>query len=148
MMERQEPARPTGRSAGKKTSSSRGRTASRGGKKVGRLERALTDHDEIREWAEERGAVPSCVKGTGRRGDVGMIRLDFPGYSGEESLQEVSWDDWFEKFDERNLQLIVQDETAGGRQSNFNKLISRGSASGRERARAARSRFGTDPAIG
>ena len=77
--------------------------------------------------------------GTGGRGDTGMIRLDFPGYSGEGSLQEISWDDWFEKFDERNLALIVQDKTGRGQKSNFNKLISRESAEQkRPKARAAR----------
>jgi ferritin-like metal-binding protein YciE len=50
-----------------------------------------TDHDEIRAWAEARGARPACVRGTGGRGDTGMIRLDFPGYSGAESLDEISW---------------------------------------------------------
>ena len=85
----------------------------------------LTDHDEIRRWAEERDAKPACVKGTGGKDDVGMIRLDFPGYSGEQSLQEISWDEWFEKFDENDLALLVQDETAGGDTSNFNKLVKR-----------------------
>jgi hypothetical protein len=65
------------------------------------------------------------VKGTGKGDDTGMIRLDFPGYSGEESLQEISWDDWFEKFDESGLALLVQDRTAGGTESNFNKLVRR-----------------------
>jgi hypothetical protein len=86
----------------------------------------LTDHDEIREWAEDRDAKPSCVKGTGGGDDVGMIRLDFPGYSGEQSLQEISWDEWFEKFDDSELALLVQDETASGEKSNFNKLVKRG----------------------
>jgi hypothetical protein len=85
----------------------------------------LTDHDEIRHWAEERHAVPSCVKGTGGGDDTGMIRLDFPGYSGEDSLEEISWDDWFEKFDDSGLALLVQETTAGGAKSNFNKLVRR-----------------------
>ena len=90
--------------------------------------RPLTDHDEIRRWAEERNAKPSCVRRTGGGNDVGMIRLDFPGYSGEGSLEEISWDDWFQKFDESNLALLVQDQTARGQQSNFNKLVSRENA--------------------
>jgi hypothetical protein len=49
--------------------------------------KTTTDHEEIQRWAEERNAQPACVKGTGRRGDVGMLRLDFPGYSGENSLE-------------------------------------------------------------
>jgi hypothetical protein len=89
------------------------------------LERVLTDREEIRQWAEERGARPARVKGTGGDGDVGIIRLDFPGYTGEDSLEPISWDDWFRKFDESNLALIVQDVTASGERSNFNKLVSR-----------------------
>jgi ferritin-like metal-binding protein YciE len=99
----------------------------------------LTDHEEIRQWAEERGGTPSCVRGTGDKGDIGMLRLDFPGYSGEQSLQPISWDDWFEKFDERGLALIVQDKTSGGQKSNFNKLISReGAAKRKPKAKSAR----------
>jgi anaerobic selenocysteine-containing dehydrogenase len=84
-----------------------------------------TDHEEIRKWAEERGAKPACVRGTGGKHDVGMLRLDFPGYTGEDKLQPISWDDWFEKFDERKLALVYQEETAEGERSNFNKLVSR-----------------------
>jgi len=100
----------------------------------------LTDHEEIRRWAEERGGTPACVRGTGDRGDIGMLRLDFPGFSGEQSLQPISWDDWFEKFDERSLALIVQDKTARGQKSNFNKLISREGASKRGGAKAKAAR--------
>jgi hypothetical protein len=116
MGEEDEPSRKSGtgrRSAGKTTQSG------------GHTSHPLTDHEEIRQWAEDRGANPACVKGTGNRGDTGMLRLDFPGYSGEETLQEISWDDWFEKFDENKLALLVQDKTAGGEKSNFNKLVDR-----------------------
>lgn len=82
------------------------------------------DHDEIQKWAEQRGAHPACVKGTGDKNDVGMLRLDFPGYS-EDNLQEITWDEFFEKFDERGLALLYQETTAGGKASNFNKLVSR-----------------------
>lgn len=87
--------------------------------------RVLTDHDEIQRWAEERGARPSAVQRTHTDDNVGIIRLDFPGYSGEGSLEEIEWDEWFDKFDDHNLALIVQDETAEGEKSNFNKIVSR-----------------------
>jgi hypothetical protein len=100
--------------------------------------RPITDHDEIREWAEDRGARPACVKGTGGKSDTGMIRLDFPGFSGAESLQKISWAAWFRQFDENNLALMVQDRTARGQSSNFNKLVSRDTANaGRARTRKA-----------
>ncbi|HLJ14543.1 MAG TPA: hypothetical protein VKV15_08620 [Bryobacteraceae bacterium] len=95
-----------------------------------------TDHDEIRRWAEERGAQPACVKGTGKKGDLGMLRLEFPnsraGKSADKSLQQIGWDEWFQKFDEQNLALLHQEETATGKKSNFNKLVSRETAEAAE----------------
>jgi two-component system, chemotaxis family, protein-glutamate methylesterase/glutaminase len=90
----------------------------------------LTDHDEIRNWAEERGGQPACVRGTGGKGDIGMLRLEFPDQPGanDEKLEPIEWDEFFEKFDERNLALLVQETTASGETSNFNKLVSRETA--------------------
>jgi hypothetical protein len=93
--------------------------------------KTTTNHGEIRRWAEERGARPACVKGTGGSGDTGMIRLDFPGYSGSDSLQHISWDEWFRAFDRNGLALVYQDRTADGAKSNFNKLVSRDAADAR-----------------
>jgi hypothetical protein len=90
--------------------------------------KTTTNHSEIRKWAESRGAKPACVKGTGSGDDPGMIRLDFPGYSGSDSLQEISWDDWFRAFDDNDLALVYEDTTSGGEQSNFNKLVGRDTA--------------------
>ena len=84
-----------------------------------------TDHDTIRKWAKARGAKPACVKGTGGGDDPGIIRLDFPGYSGGDSLEEISWDEWFEKFEEQRLALVYQEKSQKGEKSNFNKLVSR-----------------------
>lgn len=89
-------------------------------------ERILIDHDEIRRWAEERGAVPTRVKGTGGPNDVGILRLHFPEYSQEdEKLEEISWDEFFDEFDRKKLALLVEDRTPEGQRSNFNKIISR-----------------------
>lgn len=127
---------------GASSRSSNGTRSARGSQRnAGGSAHPLTDHDEIRQWAEERGGTPACVRGTGNRGDIGMLRLDFPGFTGAQSLQPISWDDWFAKFDERGLALIVQDKTGRGQKSNFNKLVSRetaGERGGRSRARAAR----------
>ena len=92
-----------------------------------RVQRTLTDHNEIREWVESRKAHPACVKGTEEKGSC-LLRVDFPGYSGAESLQELPWDQWFQVFDDRNLALIVEDQMADGKPSNFNKLVSRENA--------------------
>lgn len=77
------------------------------------------DHDEIRRWAKERDARPVFVRGTG------IIRLDLPGYAGEDRLRPIGWDEWLRSFDENDLALLYQEETARGVKSNFNKLVSR-----------------------
>jgi hypothetical protein len=102
--------------------------------------RILTDHAEIRRWAEERGAKPSTVKSTHSDDDVGIIRLDFPGFSGQGSLEEISWDEWFEDFEDNNLALVVQDENANGQKSNFNKLVSRENVESGSNERSSRSK--------
>jgi hypothetical protein len=87
--------------------------------------KTTTDHDEIRRWVEERGGKPARVKGTGDGDDTGLLRIDLPGGAGEESLEHVSWDEWFEKFDEKQLAFLYQDEKASGEGSTFFKLIRR-----------------------
>src|SRR4051794_20014907 len=87
------------------------------------LSKTTQDHEEIRRWAEERGGKPAHVKSTESDDDIGILRIDFPGYSGGGSLEEISWDEFFEKFDENNLALVYQEETAAGERSNFNKIV-------------------------
>ena len=102
-----------------------------------------TDHEVIRRWAEQRRGEPSHVKRTGGKGDTGILRIDFPGYSGEDTLEPVSWDEWFEKFDERGLAFLYQEGTASGAKSNFNKIISRETAeedSGKHKAAGRKTR--------
>ena len=89
------------------------------------LSKTTQDHDEIRRWTEERGGKPAHVRSTESKEDIGILRLEFPGFGEESSsLEEISWDDFFEKFDDRKLALIYQEETADGERSNFNKLVS------------------------
>lgn len=85
----------------------------------------LVDHEKIRQWVEERGGHPARVIGTGSEDDAGMIRIDYPGFRGEGRLEEISWEEFFEKFDEKELALLVQDEKASGEPSTFSKLVRR-----------------------
>ncbi|HEU4587822.1 MAG TPA: hypothetical protein VFS11_04200 [Gemmatimonadales bacterium] len=98
------------------------------------------NHNQIRRWADARHAHPARVKGTGRGNDPGMIRLDFPGFSGANKLEEISWDRWFDAFDNNNLALVYQEKTASGKRSNFNKLVGRETVQARERGASHASR--------
>jgi hypothetical protein len=92
--------------------------------------KTTTDHETIRKWAEERGGKPAVVKSTQRKDDVGILRIEFPGAPNakDDNLEEISWDEFFEKFDREGLALLYQDKTADGQKSNFNKLVSRETA--------------------
>jgi hypothetical protein len=87
--------------------------------------KTTTDHDVIRRWVEARGGTPATVKRTARGGEAGILRIDYPGYSGKESLTPIEWDEFFEKFDENQLAFVYQDERAGGGESRFSKFIKR-----------------------
>lgn len=82
-----------------------------------------TDHNKIKRWAEERGGRPATVKSTREGDEPGVLRIDFEGYSGEESLEEISWEEFFEKFDEKNLEFLYQDRTRDGETSRFFKFV-------------------------
>ncbi|MBS0297604.1 MAG: hypothetical protein JSR45_14945 [Proteobacteria bacterium] len=77
----------------------------------------VTDHEEIRRWAEQHGGRPAKVE---TDGPGGILRLDF-GRKDEE-LTEISWDEFFRIFDDNELALLLQE---GDRDSRFNKFIQR-----------------------
>ena len=84
--------------------------------------KVTTDHDEIRAWVEARGGHAARVKGTE------VLRIDYPGFSGEERLEEISWDEFFKGFEDNNLAFLYQDKTKDGKQSRFSKLVDRDKA--------------------
>jgi hypothetical protein len=87
-----------------------------------------TNHDEIRKWAEARDGKPATVKSTASKDNAGLLRIDFPGYKGEGTLEEITWDEFFKKFDEKNLAFLYQDKTSSGEESRFFKFVSRETA--------------------
>jgi hypothetical protein len=92
----------------------------------------ITDHDEIQRWVEKRGGRPARVSATGGKKDPGILRIDFPGYSGEDTLEEIDWDTFFEWFDRNKLAILLTDQ----RGSRFSKFVSRSTARGSKRASA------------
>lgn len=82
---------------------------------------ATTDHDVIRQWAEDRHATPATVGGEDGDGIVGELRLDFDFGNDLEDLRAVTWDEWFAAFDERGDQFVYQETTRpdGSRSNDF-----------------------------
>jgi hypothetical protein len=86
--------------------------------------KTTTDHEEIRNWVEERDGHPAIVKGT-EKGGSALLRIDYPGFSGEDKLEEITWDEFFEIFDENKLAFLYQENTEDGGLSRFSKFVSR-----------------------
>ncbi|MFC3067980.1 hypothetical protein [Phenylobacterium soli] len=90
--------------------------------------RTTTNHDEIREWAETHGGQPAAVKRTHRGGDVGIIRIMFPEAPNSEhdALEAISWEEFFEEFEARDLALLYDEDSL------FSKIIGRDTAAKRK----------------
>ena len=97
--------------------------------------KVTTDHAEIQRWVDERGGHPARVKGTQNKQSPGLLRIDYPGFSGEDTLEPISWQAFFEAFEENKLAFLYQEETKDGSQSRFSKLIDRDTA--KEKSKAA-----------
>ena len=101
---------------------------STGRSSTSREAKVTTDHEEIRRWVESRGGKPATVRSTHKNGDPGLLRIDFPGYSGAGALEPISWDEFFKKFDEKRLAFLYQEALKSGEESRFHKLVSRSTA--------------------
>ncbi len=88
--------------------------------------KSTINHDEIKEWAEQRKGKPAIVEGTGNNdpGGIGLLRINFEGYD-DPRLKDVSWDDFFETFDKKNLAFLYQDTISDEQTSRFFKFVDR-----------------------
>ncbi|EAU43238.1 hypothetical protein FP2506_10351 [Fulvimarina pelagi HTCC2506] len=80
----------------------------------------LTDHDAIKAWAAENKGRPSVVSDTKGDGGSGLLRFDHG--QDNDGLEPISWERFFEIFEEQNLALLVDDS---GDNSQFSKFVSR-----------------------
>ncbi len=84
-----------------------------------------TDHDTIREWVEARGGVPATVTATEEGEHAGILRIMFPKakQAHDDNLEQIEWEEFFEKFDDSELAFLYQDKTADGKESRFFKFV-------------------------
>ncbi len=85
------------------------------------MSKTTTDHSTIKNWIEERDGRPAIVEDTaGDRG--GLLRIDYG--EEEENLASISWDDFFNIFEENDLAFLYQEST-DGEESRFSKFVER-----------------------
>ena len=103
------------------------------------MAKTTTDQETIRKWAESKGGKPAAVDRKNARGDVGIIRIMFPNnpQSEHQSLVEISWDEFFQQFEESNLALIYEEDSL------FSKIVGRDTVERREHGEHASRHHGT-----
>jgi hypothetical protein len=96
--------------------------------------KTTTNHKQIKSWVEERGGDPARGKDTDSEGGSGVLLIDYPGYSGTRTLEEITWDEFFQGFEENKLAFLYQEETKAGEESRFSKLVNRDENATKSRA--------------
>jgi len=69
---------------------------------------------------QRRASMVKAAKGKNGRG---ILRINFPDYSGENTLREILWEEFFNKLEKENLAFLYQEELSSGEQSRFFKII-------------------------
>jgi hypothetical protein len=92
------------------------------------MSQVTTDHHTIRKWAEKKHGKPAAVKRTHQGGDAGVIRIMFPDrpQSEHDNHVEISWDEFFRKFEKNRLALLYEEDSL------FNKIVGRDTVERRE----------------
>ena len=89
--------------------------------------KTTTNHENIKRWVEDRGGHPARVKGTNEKSGSGVLVIDYPGNSGTQTLEAITWDEFFKGFEENKLAFLYADARKTDSQSRFSKLINRDS---------------------
>jgi hypothetical protein len=81
---------------------------------------ATRSHEVVEDWASRRDAQPAAAT-RGPDGRPRVLRFDFAGGpdKGGGSLEAISWDEWWQVFDERDLAFVYQETKSDGNDSNF-----------------------------
>ncbi|MDG5815366.1 hypothetical protein QA601_09765 [Chitinispirillales bacterium ANBcel5] len=82
-----------------------------------------SNHRFIKKWVEERGGFPVLVPDELiAKEESGVIRILFPEDSDKEKYEPISWDKFFEKFDQAHLAFLCEKNSDG--HDHYYKLIS------------------------
>lgn len=86
---------------------------------------ALVDHDEIRQWAEERHAAPARVMPSADHPDADELTFSFRQNRDGGGVELLDWEEWLSRFDDEGLSLLVLDRERTGLRSRYFRLVPR-----------------------
>jgi hypothetical protein len=85
---------------------------------------ATTDHDFIRDWTAGHSGMPAMYRRIGQIGQGDLV-INFPGDGSDEPLVDISWADFFQRFEDQNLAFVYQESDTGAENERFYGLIDR-----------------------
>lgn len=68
------------------------------------------DHDEIREWAEQRGGVPATIRGSASDDGPGILCIALPIASVRTNLLALTWEEFFAALESNELACMIDDK--------------------------------------
>jgi hypothetical protein len=86
--------------------------------------RYTTDHETIRRWVAERGGLPAMVRRVGQP-DEGELVINFANDGSDEPIIDISWADFFQRFDDSKLAFVYSDTASGAEGSRFWQMVAR-----------------------
>ena len=89
---------------------------------LGLVDLADADNDVVPADEPDDAAVARLSERLRHEGE-GILRVDFA--ERDEKLEEISWDEFFDTFEDRGLAFLYQEETADGKESRFFRFVNR-----------------------
>lgn len=68
----------------------------------------LIDHEEVRGWIEEHGGRPALVRGVLEEEGEENPEILHIAFDGDVGVEEISWSEFFDRFDNENLALVYE----------------------------------------
>jgi hypothetical protein len=94
------------------------------GKEIDAHTRATTDHEMIRLWVRERGGAPAMVRRIDQP-DEGALAINFPNDGSDQPIIDISWSDFFERFDDRKLAFVYRVSLPDAEDAHVYQLVDR-----------------------
>lgn len=83
-----------------------------------------TDHRSIRHWAEDHKGRPVAVKYAGTD-PAATLRFEFGDRRVDPDVDELTWADFFERFEDLRLAFVHERPGPNGARGEFHKFVPR-----------------------
>ncbi len=81
------------------------------------------DRNIIRKWAQARHGWPALVKKVTSAGIEMVLSFVFPDNEPLETVRKISWEEFFEKFDQQHLAFVYQESDRNRELSYYYEFI-------------------------